>query len=76
MVEVLTKPEALKECVNKWMQIQANNDYDKMERRKLNEAIEKVTQEEKRYAKAYGAGTLEFEQFQEVMKDAKKQKNI
>ncbi len=56
------------------MQIQANNDYDKMERRKLDEAIEKVTEEEKRYAKAYGAGTLEFEQFQEVMKDAKKRK--
>lgn len=74
LVKVLTQPKVLKECVNKWMQIQANNDYDEMEKHKLNEAMDKITEEEKRYAKAYGAGTLEFEQFQEVMKDAKKRK--
>lgn len=30
----------------------------------------KVTEEEKRYAKAYGTGALEFEQFTELMNDA------
>lgn len=74
LVKVLSNPEVLKKCVNQWMQIQANNEYDEMEKRKLNEAEAKITEEEKRYAKAYGAGTLEFEQFQEVMKDAKKRK--
>lgn len=74
LVKVLTDPGVLKDCVNDWMQIQANNDYDEMEKRKLNEAMDKITEEEKRYAKVYGAGTLEFEQFQEVMKDAKKRK--
>lgn len=34
----------------------------------------KITEEEKRYAQTYGSGTLEFEQFQEVIKDAKKRK--
>lgn len=56
------------------MQVQASSDYDEMEKRKLNELMAKITEEEKRYAKVYGAGTLEFEQFQEVMKDAKKRK--
>ena len=74
LVKVLTKPEVLKECVNKWMQIQTNNNYDEIEKRKLNESMAKITEEEKRYAQAYGSGTLEFEQFQEVMKDAKKRK--
>lgn len=74
LVKVLTQPRVLKECVNKWMQIQANNDYEEMEKQKLNDSMGKIAEEEKRYAKAYGSGTLEFEQFQEVMKDAKKRK--
>jgi len=74
LVKVLTDPNVLKECVNEWMQIQANNDYDELEKRKLNKLMAKITEEEKRYAKAYGAGTLEFEQFQEMMKDAKKRR--
>lgn len=56
------------------MQIQANNDYDEMEKQKLNEAMDKIAEEEQRYAKAYGTGILESGQFQEVMKDAKKRK--
>ena len=36
--------------------------------------IEKITEEEKRYSKAYGGGTLEFEQYMELVKDAKKRK--
>ncbi len=74
LVHVLTHPKVLKECVNKWMQIQANNNYDEMEKQKLNGVMDKIAEEEKCYAQAYGAGTLVFEQFQELMKDAKKRK--
>lgn len=31
-------------------------------------------EEEKRYSKAYGGGALEFEQYMELVKDAKKRK--
>ena len=45
-----------------------------LEKQRLLEMIKKVEEEESRYSRAYGAGTLEFEQFQELMKDAKKRK--
>jgi hypothetical protein len=44
------------------------------ERQRLNEMIKKVGEEENRYSRAYGSNTLEFKQFQDLMKDAKKRK--
>jgi site-specific DNA recombinase len=46
------------------------------EKRRLAEMMSKIGEEENRYAKAYGAGTLDFDRFQELMKDAKKRKFI
>jgi hypothetical protein len=46
------------------------------EKRRLAEMMSKIGEEENRYAKAYGAGTLDFDRFQELMKDAKKRKLI
>lgn len=45
-----------------------------LEKQRLCEMIRKTEEEEIRYSKAYGAGTLEFEQFQFLMKDCKKRK--
>lgn len=47
---------------------------DEIEQNRLNELIGKIAEEETRYAKAYGVGSLEFEQFQELAKDTKKRK--
>jgi hypothetical protein len=47
---------------------------DLLEKCRLNEMIVKTTEEENRYSKAYGVGTLEFDQFQNLMKDAKKRR--
>lgn len=36
--------------------------------------LKKVEEEESRYSKAYGTGTIEFDQFESLMKDAKRRK--
>jgi hypothetical protein len=50
------------------------NSEDILERQRLAEMITKTEEEENRYSKAYGAGALAFEQFQELMKGTKKRK--
>ena len=45
-----------------------------LEKQRLLEMIKKTEEEENRYSRAYGANTLEFEQFQELMKDVKNRK--
>ena len=45
-----------------------------LDKQRLLEMIKKTEEEENRYSRAYGANTLEFEQFQELMKDVKKRK--
>lgn len=49
-----------------------NNDQN--ERRRVSDLIIKLSDEQTRYAKAYGARTLDFEQFQDLVKDIKKRK--
>jgi hypothetical protein len=43
---------------------------------KLLELINKVKEEETRYAKAYGAQTFEFDQFKELVSETKKKKSL
>lgn len=65
----------IKKYAEKWVKslmIVGNDDQN--ERRRLSDLIIKLSDEQTRYAKAYGAGTLEFEQFQELVKDIKKRK--
>ena len=45
-----------------------------LEKRRLAEMIGKTKEEENRYSRAYGTGSLEFDQFQDLMKEAKKRK--
>lgn len=59
----------------KWLKSHSTLSSENMlEKRKLTEMIKKTDEEENRYSKAYGANTLDFKQFQELMKDAKKRK--
>ncbi|MEM3112570.1 MAG: hypothetical protein QXY90_05975 [Candidatus Anstonellales archaeon] len=58
------------------MRAETNSDVDRQEKDRLAGFIEKIGEEEKRYAKAYGTGTLEFEQFKDLMREAKKKKLI
>ena len=51
-----------------------NNGAAHAELAKLDEFIAKAGEEETRYAKAYGAGSLDFEQFRDLAKDVKKRK--
>jgi len=48
----------------------------KQEDDRLTSLISKIDEEEQRYAKAYGSGSLDFEQFKDLMRDAKKRKLI
>ncbi|OGM61521.1 hypothetical protein A2961_04200 [Candidatus Woesebacteria bacterium RIFCSPLOWO2_01_FULL_39_21] len=65
----------LRKYADRWLKSFAViSSEDMLEKQRLNEMIRKTGEEENRYSKAYGACTLEFEQFQELMRDAKKRK--
>src|SRR5882724_3503093 len=74
--KLITDPETLRANVKEWLEIQVNNQADIREQNRLLGKIAELSEEEKRYAKAYGTGTLDFEQFQELIKDARKRKTV
>jgi site-specific DNA recombinase len=76
LYQFLTDPTELKKQAESYLQSQRDDVMTSQEFTKLHSLVVKVEEEEKRYAKAYGAGTLEFEQYLDLMKDAKKRKNI
>jgi site-specific DNA recombinase len=65
----------LKKYAEKWLKsFSVMSSEDVLEKQRLNEMIKKVEEEESRYSKAYGSATLEFGQYEDLMKDAKKRK--
>lgn len=65
----------LREYAVKWLKTYNVIDSETMlEKQRLIEMIVKVDNEESRYQRAYGADTLSFEQFQQLVKDARKRK--
>lgn len=67
----------VKKYAEKWIKsLSSISGENNLERHKLTDSINKIKEEENRYSKAYGSGTLDFEKFQELMKDARKRKLI
>ncbi|HII95876.1 MAG TPA: hypothetical protein HA367_09145 [Candidatus Methanofastidiosum sp.] len=65
----------MKKYAEKWIKsVSVLSSEDMLEKHRLNEMITKTSEEENRYSKAYGVGTLEFDQFRNLMKDAKKRR--
>ena len=65
----------MRKYAEKWLKsFSMVSSEDLLERQRLTESITKTDEEASRYSKAYGANTLEFEQFQDLMKDVKKRK--
>lgn len=65
----------MKKYAGKWLKsLLRISSEDMLEEQRLLEMIKKVEEEETRYSKAYGVDTLEFDQFQSLMKDTKKRK--
>lgn len=65
----------MKKYAEKWLKsISIIGGEDVLEKQRLLEAIKKIEEEESRYSKAYGTGTLEFEQYENLMKDTKNRK--
>lgn len=73
--EHLSDPDFIRKQTEEYLveRVRQNEAYNEGKLR-LQEQVEKIKEEEGRYAKAYGAGSLEFEQFQNLVKDAKKRK--
>lgn len=70
----LTDPKLLKSHAEEWISDQASRSVDTQERVKIQEQIDKLTEEANRYAKAYGSGGMEFDQYIELAKATKKKK--
>ena len=70
----LTDPKLLKKHAEEWLSDQANRSADTQERAKIQEQIDRLTEEINRYAKAYGGGAMEFDQYMELARAAKRKK--
>lgn len=63
----------MKKYAEKWLKsFSMVNSETMLEKQRLTEMILKTKEEEERYSKAYGAGTIDFEQFKKLMKDTKR----
>jgi len=74
LVKYLTQPELIKKEAESWLKSQKDKKAEVRQEKKLKEVLAKIKREEERYTKAYGSGTLEFDQYQEMMKQVKRRK--
>lgn len=74
LMKHLTDPKLLKRHAEEWIQVQTNRTVDTQERIKIQEQIDKLTEEANRYAKAYGSGAMEFDQYMELARVTKRKK--
>lgn len=74
--KVIKDPNLLRAQVEEVLTERRDNSASRQESERLMSLIGKVEEEEQRYAKAYGAGSLEFEQLRNLMKDTKKRKSV
>ena len=74
LMKFVKNPTLLKSKVEEVLRERKEKTTDKQEDDRLTSLISKIEEEEQRYAKAYGSGSLDFEQFKDLMRDAKKRK--
>ncbi len=76
LVKFINNPELLMKYANEWLKFQSvSNTNANEDKQRLSDLIKSVHEEEMRYAKAYGIGSLDFDQFTQLMKDLKGKKN-
>ena len=76
LIKIITNPHLLKQSANEWLKAEVTSDVFEIKREKANTELGKIVEEELRYGKAYGLGTLDFDQFKTLMKDLKRRKHI
>lgn len=72
LMKFVKNPKLLKRKIEEVLMERKNKTVYRQEYQRLERLILKIQEEEERYAKAYGTGTVEFEQFKDLMRDAKK----
>lgn len=74
LMKFVKDPETLRTKVEEVLKERKEKTANKQDYDRLTGLIAKIEEEEQRYAKAYGAGTLEFEQFKDLMRETKNRK--
>ncbi len=74
LMKFVKDPETLRKKVEEVLKERKEKSANKQENDRLTTLIVKIEEEEQRYAKAYGAGAMEFEQFKDLMRETKKRK--
>lgn len=72
LMKFVKDPKLLKKKIEEVLIERKNKTVYRQEYQRLEGLINKVKEEEERYAKAYGAGSVEFDQFKDLIRDAKK----
>jgi hypothetical protein len=63
----------LRKGINEYLKIQQNNSVD-LEYERLLKLVDKVDEEEKKYAQLYGTGSLQFKNYQDLVNDVQKRR--
>jgi len=72
----LSDPKLLEAQACRWLDGKsARDDSDRVAKDKLANAVEKASEEERRYVKAYGAGAIEFADFLRLANEVKRRKS-
>jgi site-specific DNA recombinase len=73
--ELLTNPELVKKQAEQWLSKQQSKHIsEQIDKHKLGKDLAKITEEEKRYLKAFGEGVISFEQYKEQASEIKLKK--
>lgn len=72
--KLLNRSKLLKKHAEEWISDQANQFADTQESAKIQEQIDMLIEEINRYAEAYGGGVMEFDQYMELAKASKREK--
>ncbi len=72
---LMTKPDLLHEQAERWLKEQAqHNTAADAQRAHFNEQLRKIEQQEERYQRAHGAGTMSFEQLEKLILESRSRK--
>lgn len=72
----MLKPSLLKNQAEMWTDLESRRDTQTIhEINRVKESLGRIQQEEERYIRAYGTGTMEFEVFQGIIKEVKQRKS-
>jgi site-specific DNA recombinase len=73
---LMTDPDLIRQQAMKWLKNRSrHSSANDNERTHLNDQVNKITEQEERYQRAYGEGAMDFEQLEKLMSECRNRKS-